>query len=276
MNISEYYLYDKNISRLYSLNTFLLNSYKNSKINYEKRRLSSSMWCLRKYIDNLILTTDKGTIEDADLDFLKHCKEYLDLGDSNNYISFIFWAECNSEKFGYKGEVDANQTIDCKHLIYQCALEYNKYNINKRYSYIFCPICGKTNTIHDKFCSECDSPLIDEEYVDEIENDYDFTHEDRFYERQFLQDQIKIENELNAFDDEGELVVNKLNTNTVSINDDFIICPKCKNQISSNKNYCSYCGTKITKKSKRFCSNCGTLLDADDIFCINCGKKIED
>ena len=155
-------------------------------------------------------------------------------------------------------------------------MEYNKYNINKRYSYIFCPICGKTNTIHDKFCSECDSPLIDEEYVDEIENDYDFTHEDRFYERQFLQDQIKIENELNAFDDEADLVVNKLNTNTVSINDDFIICPKCKNQISSNKNYCSYCGTKITKKSKRFCSNCGTLLDADDIFCINCGKKIED
>ena len=52
-------------------------------------------------------------------------------------------------------------------------------------------------------------------------------------------------------------------------------CPKCGNPIAENDIFCRNCGAKIEKQKGLRCSNCGQPIDADNEFCGNCGAKIE-
>ncbi len=61
-----------------------------------------------------------------------------------------------------------------------------------------------------------------------------------------------------------------------------VICVKCKKLISSDQQFCPYCGGVQKEKEKpQFqrkiaCPNCGGLVRADQVFCPRCGKKIEE
>lgn len=51
-------------------------------------------------------------------------------------------------------------------------------------------------------------------------------------------------------------------------------CPKCGNPIAENDIFCGNCGTKIEKQKGLRCSNCGQPVNEGDTFCGNCGAKI--
>ncbi len=61
-----------------------------------------------------------------------------------------------------------------------------------------------------------------------------------------------------------------------------VLCVKCKKLISSDQDFCPYCGAVQKEKEKpQFkrqvaCPNCGGLVRADQVFCPRCGKKIEE
>ena len=51
-------------------------------------------------------------------------------------------------------------------------------------------------------------------------------------------------------------------------------CPKCGNPIAENDIFCGNCGTKIEKPKGLRCANCGQPVNEGDIFCGICGAKI--
>ena len=52
----------------------------------------------------------------------------------------------------------------------------------------------------------------------------------------------------------------------------YIICPKCKSQVASNSNYCSFCGTFLkTLVLLKICPRCKNRIDASARFCPECG-----
>lgn len=61
-----------------------------------------------------------------------------------------------------------------------------------------------------------------------------------------------------------------------------VICVQCKKLISSDQQFCPYCGAVQKEKEKpqplkkAACPNCGSLVRGDQIFCPRCGKKIEE
>lgn len=62
-----------------------------------------------------------------------------------------------------------------------------------------------------------------------------------------------------------------------SNNEDIIICPICGEQ-TLNKKFCINCGNKIEDKNKDNnlrCHRCGAIINKNDIFCNNCGIKLE-
>ena len=48
------------------------------------------------------------------------------------------------------------------------------------------------------------------------------------------------------------------------------VCPKCKKPIDANENFCSKCGTQLTKK----CPSCGNVSDLKHSYCPKCGNKL--
>ena len=52
-------------------------------------------------------------------------------------------------------------------------------------------------------------------------------------------------------------------------------CPKCKKEIKYDDIFCTECGTKIEKKEEGiFCSECGNKLSKGSLFCTECGTKV--
>lgn len=51
-------------------------------------------------------------------------------------------------------------------------------------------------------------------------------------------------------------------------------CPKCGNPIAENDIFCGNCGVKIEKPKGLRCANCGQPVNTGDTFCGNCGAKI--
>lgn len=51
------------------------------------------------------------------------------------------------------------------------------------------------------------------------------------------------------------------------------ICSNCGSTVIEGDLFCRNCGVKIEKENKKtkICLNCGTLNNADNKFCINCG-----
>ncbi|MBQ4062607.1 MAG: zinc-ribbon domain-containing protein, partial [Christensenellaceae bacterium] len=63
-----------------------------------------------------------------------------------------------------------------------------------------------------------------------------------------------------------------------------VVCPICKGPICEGDVFCINCGSKVESVSeasakeepdKKYCMNCGSLLNIDDIFCMNCGAKAQ-
>ena len=71
-----------------------------------------------------------------------------------------------------------------------------------------------------------------------------------------------------------------------------MICPKCKNTLPDDSEFCQYCGEKISNPAPeqtspippqsdfspnppklKYCSRCGSLIDQDTKVCTGCGKK---
>lgn len=58
-----------------------------------------------------------------------------------------------------------------------------------------------------------------------------------------------------------------------------IICSGCKKPVAENMNFCSSCGTKVTRAdassadAAKFCHGCGAKLAAGAKFCSGCGAK---
>ena len=57
-----------------------------------------------------------------------------------------------------------------------------------------------------------------------------------------------------------------------------MVCQKCGAELLEDDVFCGECGTKVEKKEetskKRFCHSCGAELLEDDIFCGECGTKV--
>lgn len=62
-------------------------------------------------------------------------------------------------------------------------------------------------------------------------------------------------------------------------------CSNCGNQLSANDMFCNECGTKVDhqqrqecmqseKKAVSYCANCGSEMFSDDVFCANCGAPV--
>ena len=63
-----------------------------------------------------------------------------------------------------------------------------------------------------------------------------------------------------------------------------VVCPICKGPICEGDVFCINCGSKVESVSeasakeepdKKYCMNCGKPLSSDDIFCMNCGTKAQ-
>lgn len=72
--------------------------------------------------------------------------------------------------------------------------------------------------------------------------------------------------------------------------ENLINCPVCNLQISADSVFCNGCGAKIgdainqnfhkeaqtvMEKSKYVCTYCGEILNEGQLFCINCGRKVD-
>ena len=50
-----------------------------------------------------------------------------------------------------------------------------------------------------------------------------------------------------------------------------ILCPKCKQTVKSNLQFCPLCGCSLTKPSTPKCPNCGKVAPQGEKFCSSCG-----
>jgi serine/threonine protein kinase len=50
-------------------------------------------------------------------------------------------------------------------------------------------------------------------------------------------------------------------------------CPKCRQPVDRNDQFCMHCGVQMTPQVRR-CHKCGAFPDANDRFCIFCGETI--
>lgn len=87
-------------------------------------------------------------------------------------------------------------------------------------------------------------------------------------------------NNLNNINEPSVIVpANKPNRMTAPESYD-VICVQCKKLISSDQQFCPYCGAvqkekeKPQQPQKAACPNCGSLVRGDQVFCPRCGKKI--
>ena len=76
------------------------------------------------------------------------------------------------------------------------------------------------------------------------------------------------------------------------------VCPNCGATLADNVRFCVQCGTEVKQpetnqeeptmrvtpvtfakpeepKRSKFCIGCGAPLDADSVFCTECGKRVE-
>jgi RNA polymerase subunit RPABC4/transcription elongation factor Spt4 len=51
------------------------------------------------------------------------------------------------------------------------------------------------------------------------------------------------------------------------------VCPKCKNTIAFDAEYCPFDGVRLVELYK--CKNCGTELQNGFSYCFKCGTKAE-
>jgi len=52
-----------------------------------------------------------------------------------------------------------------------------------------------------------------------------------------------------------------------------LVCPKCKQGVERNDQFCMHCGVQLTPTVRR-CGKCGAYPDASDRYCIFCGEGI--
>ena len=50
-----------------------------------------------------------------------------------------------------------------------------------------------------------------------------------------------------------------------------MICKKCGSEVAEDDVFCMQCGEKIERPQ---CPHCGAEVDEDTVFCSNCGEKI--
>lgn len=54
-----------------------------------------------------------------------------------------------------------------------------------------------------------------------------------------------------------------------------MICYNCGRSLKDEELFCMNCGTKVEKTPPRFyCANCGRELHPEGLFCMNCGQKV--
>lgn len=71
----------------------------------------------------------------------------------------------------------------------------------------------------------------------------------------------------------GEMMrdnVDSINRNT---QEQIINCVNCGNAVNANSMFCPNCGEKMVKANKAFCSRCGIQLTGTERFCPNCGER---
>lgn len=56
----------------------------------------------------------------------------------------------------------------------------------------------------------------------------------------------------------------------LNIKEGTICCPNCNSEISADSRFCSVCGSKL-----KICRCCGKALEDGQLFCMNCGTKVE-
>jgi serine/threonine-protein kinase len=52
-----------------------------------------------------------------------------------------------------------------------------------------------------------------------------------------------------------------------------LACPKCRQPVERNDQFCMHCGVQMTPQVRR-CHKCGAYPDAEDRFCIFCGESL--
>lgn len=80
------------------------------------------------------------------------------------------------------------------------------------------------------------------------------------------------DSEMKAFADYEEKL--KLGITSTKVSEDSvkkIVCPKCKNDISADSDFCNHCGTKI----QDICSKCGHDNPKESAFCNKCGFTLK-
>lgn len=56
-------------------------------------------------------------------------------------------------------------------------------------------------------------------------------------------------------------------------------CPQCGNAVPSGHKFCSVCGTPIESVAKtvsRVCGFCGEKVEHEEVYCPNCGHRLQD
>ena len=98
-------------------------------------------------------------------------------------------------------------------------------------------------------------------------------HKDEDFDRQQLIESSKISNSLIPQEDSSQKIESsKISNSLIPQEDSSQNRCTCGNIINSEDIYCNNCGKKLI--SKLHCPNCNAIIDDENKFCINCGFKL--